>query len=66
MLENNEKLSPDRLQALRAIEALEQIGSPDARKVLDTLAKGMPESRQTREAKAALDRLQQRPRDDRP
>jgi hypothetical protein len=50
-------LPPDRLQALRAIEALEQIGSPAARELLRTLGAGAPEARLTQEAKASLERL---------
>jgi hypothetical protein len=42
---------------LRAIEILERIGTPEARKGLEDLAKGIPEARQTQEAKAALIRL---------
>jgi RNA polymerase sigma factor (sigma-70 family) len=47
----------ERLRALRAIEVLEAIGSSEARSALARLAKGLPEARQTREARAALDRL---------
>src|SRR5262249_49925638 len=49
------------LQALRAVEALEKIASPEARQVLRGLAKGAPEARLTREAMAALGRLTRRP-----
>jgi hypothetical protein len=45
------------LQALRAVEVLEMVGTPEARKVLGELAKGAPEAELTRQAKAALDRL---------
>ncbi|HVS36136.1 MAG TPA: HEAT repeat domain-containing protein, partial [Gemmataceae bacterium] len=48
---------PDMLRALRAIWVLERIGTPEARAVLQDLAKGAPEVRQTQEAKAALDFL---------
>jgi hypothetical protein len=48
--------SAERLRSLRAIQLLEEIGSPEAREVLETLAKGWSEDRQTREAKAALAR----------
>ena len=51
---------PDMLRALRAIWVLERIGTPKARAVLDDLAKGAPEARQTQEAKAALDFLDKR------
>jgi hypothetical protein len=49
-------LSADQLQALRALEALEWSGTPEARQVLQTIAKGAPGARLTREAQAALDR----------
>ena len=49
------------LRALRAIEVLEHIGTPEASRVLETLAKGAPEARLTRDAKASLGRLARRP-----
>jgi WD40 repeat protein len=48
---------PEQLRHLRAIEILEQIGTPPARQVLEKLAHGAPGARRTREAQAALDRL---------
>lgn len=48
---------PERLQELRAVEVLEQIGTAEAQQVLSGLAKGAPAARQTQEAKAALERL---------
>ena len=45
------------LQAVRAIEVLEHIGTAQAHQILNTLAQGMPEARVTRETKAALERL---------
>ncbi|HEY7312228.1 MAG TPA: hypothetical protein VH643_22885 [Gemmataceae bacterium] len=50
----------EQLQALRAIEALEQIGTPEAQKILQTLADGDPGGRATQEAKASLRRLTKR------
>jgi hypothetical protein len=50
----------DRLRTLRAIEALEHATVPAARQILETLARGIPEARLTREAKASLDRLTRR------
>jgi WD40 repeat protein len=50
-------LSPDRVRLVRAIEVLEQIGSPQAQEVLRSLAGGAPGALPTREAQAALDRL---------
>jgi WD40 repeat protein len=48
--------SAEELRSLRAIQLLEEIGSPEARQLLTTLAKGWSASRQTREANAALNR----------
>jgi hypothetical protein len=44
-------------QKLRAVEALERIGTAEARELLATLARGAPEARLTREAAGALRRL---------
>jgi WD40 repeat protein len=52
--------SPVRLRELRAITVLEYAGTAPARQVLENLAKGAPEARLTREAKASLERLTQR------
>jgi WD40 repeat protein len=52
--------TPERLRQLRALEVLEQVGTPKARQFLAKLAQGTPEARQTREAKAALQRLERR------
>jgi WD40 repeat protein len=54
--------SPDRRRLLRALEVLERIGSPEARQLFATLAKGSPEAWLTREANDALERLDRRPR----
>ena len=51
---------PVRLRMLRAIEVLENIGSPQARKVLERLATGTSAARLTREAQASLQRLKER------
>jgi hypothetical protein len=48
------------LRAVRGIEALEHIGTPEARQVLQALSQGAPEARLTREAKASLQRLAKR------
>jgi RNA polymerase sigma factor (sigma-70 family) len=52
--------APESLRRLRAIQVLEQIGTADARQVLETLAQGAPAARETREAKASLERLARR------
>jgi hypothetical protein len=59
LLERAKKLtlSPEDLRAWRALEAVEQIGSPEARQLLEALAKGAPGAWLTEEAKAALKRL---------
>ena len=51
-------VQPVRLQALRAIEVLEKIGSVEARKVLRSLAKGTPDCLITREARGTLAHLE--------
>ena len=45
------------VQQLRAIQVLEYAGTPEAKKVLATLARGTEEARLTREARASLQRL---------
>jgi WD40 repeat protein len=52
--------SPEILRLLRAVEALEQSGTAEARGALQALANGPAEARLTREAGAALDRLEKR------
>jgi WD40 repeat protein len=47
---------PQTLRAIRAVEALEYAGTAAARELLESLARGAPEARLTREAKAALGR----------
>jgi hypothetical protein len=51
---------PDHLRSLRAIEVLEHIGTPAAQQVLASLAKGAAAARLTREAQAAMARLERR------
>jgi hypothetical protein len=52
--------SPETLRIIRAVMVLERIGRPEAKGVLETLAKGAPGARETEEAKAALERLRAR------
>jgi RNA polymerase sigma factor (sigma-70 family) len=46
-----------RLSGLRALEVLEAIGTPDARRVIEEVGKGAPEAELTRSAKGVLGRL---------
>jgi HEAT repeat protein len=52
---------PEWLRRLRAVEALERIGTAEARRLLQALAEGAGASRLTRDAKASLDRLARHP-----
>ena len=53
--------SAEQMRQARAVEVLEHIGSPAARKVLQALASGAPQARLTREAQASRERLDKRP-----
>jgi WD40 repeat protein len=53
-------LSAETVRHIRAVEALEAIGNPQARRLLDKLAAGPAEMRLTQEAKAAAGRLARR------
>jgi WD40 repeat protein len=53
-------MSADQLRLLRALEALEFVGTEEARAVLEPLARGVAEARLTREARAALVRFNKR------
>ncbi|HEY7424448.1 MAG TPA: WD40 repeat domain-containing protein [Gemmataceae bacterium] len=54
---NEYHLPSDTLRALRALACLEYMGVKDARLVIESLSRGSPEARLTREATAAMDRL---------
>ena len=51
---------PDMRRAVRAVEVLEAVGTPEARRVLADLAAADPENRLTAEARASLERLTRR------
>ncbi|MBY0524842.1 MAG: WD40 repeat domain-containing protein [Gemmataceae bacterium] len=53
----SQQLTADQMRALRAIEVLELIATPEARQVIESVAKGAPGARLTREARAALGRI---------
>jgi hypothetical protein len=53
----NQYNTPERARELRAVRILEQIGTPEARHVLEKLAKGAAGVNLTVASKAALDRL---------
>jgi RNA polymerase sigma factor (sigma-70 family) len=54
---NGATMSVQQRTALRALEVLEHIGTPDARQVLEKAARGAPGDRLTQEAKRAVERL---------
>jgi hypothetical protein len=49
--------NPELLRSLRAVEALEYVGTPDAQRTLKKLAGGAAEARLTQDAKESLKRL---------
>jgi hypothetical protein len=55
-----EQVTPERMRQWRALEVLEQINTPAAREVAQSLGRGAPEAWLTRQAKAALLRLDKR------
>jgi len=56
LLENLSAESLERLRMSRALEVLEWLDTPEARRLLDELAHGAPSAWLTREATAALER----------
>jgi dipeptidyl aminopeptidase/acylaminoacyl peptidase len=53
--------SPEWRRSVRALQVLEAVGTPEARRVLGKLAGGLPEDLLTREARESLQRLERRP-----
>jgi WD40 repeat protein len=53
-------MAVEELRSVRSIEVLERLGTPEARAVLEGLAKGAADARLTRNAKVALERLVRR------
>jgi TolA-binding protein len=51
-------MSPENLRAIRCVELLEQLATPEARRILQELAQGFPDARLTQEARISLQRLQ--------
>lgn len=60
LVEKLETITSERLRAIRAIEALEYAGTPQARQLLAGLAEGAAGARKTMEARASLERLNKR------
>jgi RNA polymerase sigma factor (sigma-70 family) len=56
-LTSGEETSAEGLRQLRTVEVLEDVGTPEAKGLLEKLAQGAPGARLTREARAALQRL---------
>jgi RNA polymerase sigma factor (sigma-70 family) len=52
--------APESIRRLRALHVLEQVGTPEALRLLQAHARGAPGARETREAQAALERLARR------
>ncbi len=59
-LKPGEPLAGEDLRAVRGVELLEQMATPEARQILEGLAKGPPGARLTREAEAAISRFANR------
>ncbi len=59
-LEDSGPLTGERLRTVRVVQVLESIATPEARKVLEPLARGAAGARLTIEARAALERLASR------
>jgi hypothetical protein len=57
LIDATEGWPAERLREWRALEVLEQMGTPEASRLLEELAKGVPTARQTVAAKAALARM---------
>jgi hypothetical protein len=51
------EVAPEQLQTLRALQVLERINTPEARRVVEQLARGAAETALTQEAQAILQRL---------
>jgi len=60
-------VSPDEtLRTVRALQILEHVGTPEARNLLELIRTGCPQTREAREAQAALLRLEGRTKETKP
>jgi RNA polymerase sigma factor (sigma-70 family) len=57
LLEGLDGMTPERLRGIRAVEVLERLATPEARKLVEELARGAEGVRLTREATTTLRRL---------
>jgi WD40 repeat protein len=57
---DEDSFTPEQLRRRRAVIVLEQVGTPDARLVLESLKQGAPGARLTQDAQPALQRLGRR------
>jgi RNA polymerase sigma factor (sigma-70 family) len=60
LLDGLDGATPERLRGIRAVEVLEQLATPEARKLLEEVARGAKDARPTKEAAASLERLARR------
>jgi WD40 repeat protein len=60
LIEKAEAMTPEKLRAIRACEVLEGLGTPEALSLLESWARGAPETTLVREAKESVERIKAR------